>query len=250
MPLVNDSLFFLGSCYLGRVDEVVARHSDNFIRFVDDYRIFGSSMEELERAQESISAGLVATGFALNPTKVKLGSRAEFFDAVQSIEKHQSEDEYYGVRTFLDVLSPEQLVRLVDAALKQPERYLTVRFGRLVSAELRRVRDKRDGGHAHREFMEQLGTDEALNERAWSLLETLSKVPGEDWRLTWLLYLAEDLSIPEAVMERLERLARGGSRLVRVWARRVAGGCERSVHLRTLDLSYIDEAAASCKGVG
>ena len=47
LPLINDSLFFLGNAYLSEIDAVLERHTSNFIRFVDDYRVFGSSRDDL-----------------------------------------------------------------------------------------------------------------------------------------------------------------------------------------------------------
>jgi hypothetical protein len=52
LPLINDSVFFLGNAYLSEIDKVVEARTSNFIRFVDDYRVFGKSREDLARLLE------------------------------------------------------------------------------------------------------------------------------------------------------------------------------------------------------
>ncbi len=82
LPLVNDSVFFMGNVYLHLVDQVVGKYSTNFIRFVDDYRIFGNSSDHLEGLLQQISQELTPLGFKINKSKVKLGSKEEYLEAI------------------------------------------------------------------------------------------------------------------------------------------------------------------------
>src|SRR5687767_11570409 len=79
LPLINDSLFFLGNAYLAVVDQVIQKQTPSFIRFVDDYRIFGSSNDGLERRFEQIDRALGDLGFKINMSKVKVGTRNDYF---------------------------------------------------------------------------------------------------------------------------------------------------------------------------
>ena len=77
-PFLNDSLFFLGNAYLKEVDTIVARRTSDFIRFVDDYKIFGDSIPDLEAKFASIRADLREIGFEINENKLWLGSGQEY----------------------------------------------------------------------------------------------------------------------------------------------------------------------------
>lgn len=195
LPLVNDSLFFLGDAYLNTVDDLIERHTDKFIRFVDDYRLFGNSIPELEATFENISRDLEAAGFAINQQKICLGSRADFLKAITAFKyADEGPEEYLGPLLFTSVIDPEQLVEFIGIALSEPDLYLTVRFGRLLTRELRKLRaNSKSGSEVHKKFVDRLADNQEIRQRLVELTQDFATRPGEDWRLIWLLHLIEDI---------------------------------------------------------
>ncbi len=245
VPLVSDSLFFLGNGYLSVVDKIVRRYSTNFIRFVDDYRVFGESRESLERILSSVSRDLEGMGFKVNVSKIKLGSSEEYYDALAkgryAATGKVSKDDYISAAVFEDVVEPELLVELVARALKNPERYLNEGAGRLTLGAVRRMRLDAVAGRIRAyiesprdRFTQLLARDGELVGAAVDLLESYSRAADEEWRIVWLLYLMEDMQEVKwsrrKLVERMSRTVRTIEKnpnmppVVRLWAKRVLIG--------------------------
>ncbi|MGD9251831.1 MAG: RNA-directed DNA polymerase [Desulfobacterales bacterium] len=227
IPLVNDALFFLGNSYISKVDLLVAQYSQDFIRFVDDYRLFSNSRNELEEILEKVSRRLKQLGFTLNQQKIRLGSGTDYFKAINTVKYAEDmESEYLSAPLFADTIDPEQLFQLIKIALNNPERYITVGVGRLLITELRRLRTE-EGNAAHDRFAETLVKDSVTRERIVELMTTYSGDQHENWRTVWLLYLAADLLLLKDKESSEFKLAsklshsQTGHPLVRLWARRV-----------------------------
>lgn len=227
IPLVNDALFFLGNSYISRVDLLVAQYSREFIRFVDDYRLFSNSRNELEKILEKLSSRLRQLGFALNQKKIRLGSGTDYFKAINTVKYAEDMDsEYLSAPMFADIIDPDQLFQLFKIALNNPERYITVGVGRLLITELRRLRTE-EGNAAHAQFAETLVKDSVARDRIVELMATYSGDHHESWRTIWLLYLAADLLLLKDKKSNEFKLASKlshsptGHPLVRLWARRV-----------------------------
>jgi hypothetical protein len=75
LPFINDSVFFIGNAYLQCVDEIVSQYTTKYIRFVDDYKIFGNSKADLERILPEIRKRITSIGFELNDSKNQIGDR-------------------------------------------------------------------------------------------------------------------------------------------------------------------------------
>jgi len=265
LPLINDPLFYVGNAYLSLIDTIVRKHSPNFTRFVDDYRVFGSSLTELESMFGLISRDLRALGFPVNPRKIKLGSTEEFLDIFLKIkkEKSSSTSTYLAPAVLEDVLEPQQLLKLVSLVVTSPEEYMNDGFGRLALGAIRRLR--RDSQIARQagyneisldSYQELLWKDTSLVKRLVDLLELYSRKAGEEWRAVWLLYLAEDLnpsdnaksSIVNALDTTVRAISEGANipPLVRLWARRAWRSSLPP--LDELDqLSYLDAGAFCCE---
>src|SRR5437667_7137884 len=123
LPLVNDSIFFIGNAYLQVVDQLVRKHSTNFIRFVDDYHIFSDSRDYLEKLLEQVSQELASIGFKINTRKVKLGSAEDYLEALAQ-GKYAKTKEVDGsgisAAAFDDVIAPDVLANIVRNALADP----------------------------------------------------------------------------------------------------------------------------------
>jgi len=236
LPLVNDSLFFLGNAYLRVVDEVVKRHTGNFIRFVDDYRIFDHSRDRLEAMLPAIGADLQKIGFRINAEKVKLGSDRDYFDAIHGGGYAQTEEDkegYVSAAVFSDVLTGDTLTEMVAKCVREPQRYLNEGFGRLVLGAVRRMRlNAFVAARKNYPASPHLGFEEHLSDpgRIGPMLDLLEKSAAradEEWRVVWLLYVMEDVHIRQPQQktrwERLLRALQGSDSrqpLAAAWARR------------------------------
>lgn len=212
LPLMNDSLFFLGSAYFSETDKLVARRTTNFIRFVDDYRIFAGSREKLESLLRDISHDLQEFGFRINSHKLKLGSAEEYLEAVSKVqylenpvsgmltesETESGTAEYIDV-AFGDVMRPADMVAQIARALETPEEYLNQGFGRLQLATVKRMRvdaliaEGRTGFSIRELFSELLSQNQTTIGRISERLKSYSQDNSELWRTLWLLYVMKDL---------------------------------------------------------
>jgi hypothetical protein len=218
LPLVNDSVFFLGNCYLSAADRVVARHTNNFLRFVDDYRIFGNSQAELQSLAQVLAPELQDLGFRINSHKLRLRTGEEYLEAFAQIRYAEKESDgirdgdvemdvdkqYAGPATFDGIIPPDKMMQQIKAVLDRPEELLNDGRGRLLAASLRRARldaqvveGHSDGDNGipplNRHFIGQLSKNGPVVERINQLLDQYLHQPGEVWRLSWLLYLAKDI---------------------------------------------------------
>jgi hypothetical protein len=203
LPLVNDSVFFLGNAYLHIVDQTIKRSCSDFIRFVDDYRIFGSSTGELEDILSQLSQQLAPLGFSIKQSKIKLGSTEDYFEAQANgrYATTQEEEGYISATAFEDINAPDQLVTLIARAVKSPDDLLTEGFGRLTLGAIRRMRinavvvtTKNFPRSPLDKFQELLSADKELIGTALDLMERYLRNTDESWRATWLLYTLGDAS--------------------------------------------------------
>jgi hypothetical protein len=205
LPLVNDSLFFLGNAYFSVVDKVMNRHSADFIRFVDDYRIFGESRESLEQILVRVTRDLSELGFKINERKLKLGSGEEYLEAVSkgtyATTKELDAPDYISAVIFADVLEAEQMVGLVERVISNPDEYLNEGFGRLVLGAIRRMRvndivaKRKNYYRSPRDrFAELLSENADIVSRTVDLLEKYAQAHNEAWRTIWLMFVLADAS--------------------------------------------------------
>jgi hypothetical protein len=240
IPPINDSLFFLGNAYFNLVDQCVKKHTNSFIRFVDDYRIFGDSENQLESILEQIGRQLGALGFKINPIKTRLGSSQDYLDAIMPDQFAApgpiAGSDYPSAIMFDDVLKPADLVRQIDRILDGPEKYLNDGVGRLILGAIRRMRadDKmaRSRGNLSsslKEFGELVSADERRCGKLLDLLHDYAAAPNEAWRAVWLIFLLEDVNPRNQEMSarRSRALAdlQGASSVpvVKLWAKSVGG---------------------------
>jgi hypothetical protein len=211
LPFVNDSVFFLGNAFLQRVDRIIQQHTDKFVRFADDYKIFGSSRTELEGLLPELRKELDAVGFQVNDSKVKLGTGEEFLEAVAKLEYFEPESgDYIDTAVHPGIFDPKDMHALVSTCLRNPDNYLHQGFGRLQLASLRRMRVRSLYSQAQGypttvrdSFAEILTEDVGLIRRICDLFDKYSSGETSVWRLVWLLYLSKDLStsgIPDAAL--------------------------------------------------
>jgi hypothetical protein len=207
LPFVNDSLFFIGNCYLQTVDDVVGRYTKNYIRFMDDYKIFGGTRQELETVATNISRDLKDIGLRLNDGKTVLGSSEEYLAAIAKLKfKELKHSTYSDPTAYPGLFNPSDMHRIVSSCLREPEAYLQQGFGRLHLGSIRRMRVRSlysvaqgylDSDTVSARFAEQLNEDNELLEMASARLEQYSKEEPESWRLIWLLYLSKDFDLDD-----------------------------------------------------
>lgn len=214
VPLVNESLFYLGNVYLAEVDAVVRKHAPEFIRFVDDYRIFDPSRERLKAVLEKITADLRPMGFRPNLDKVQLSDAESFLDAVAEKPDPDAADDdesesYISAKAFLDdVADPGWLAWRVKRAIVDGEP-LTEGMGRYTLQTLRRMRledavVRRRGKDASRlsEYEQKVSAHVEVDR----VLDRIKKFAGEaegEWRVVWALYVFRDALGVEAPAKEL-----------------------------------------------
>jgi hypothetical protein len=251
LPLVNDSIFLLGNAYLSVVDTVVARHSKNYIRYVDDYRIFDASRDRLTQMQASLAPSLAQLGFRINAHKLRLSTAEEYLEglsnvtyAINATDGSNLDNMAYSRSVVIGgMLPPDQLIQQIHIALKDPKNNLTEGTGRFLVGSMRRARldaqiinghsDGNNGRPPLREyFTGQLSSDNFLIGQVDHYLNFYAKYPDEVWRLTWLLYLCRDInfyqmskSLAASLRKTLNNIQTASSipLIARLWADNRAG---------------------------
>ena len=237
LPFLNDSLFFLGNAYFSEVDKIVAKQSPNFIRFVDDYKIFGSSRQGLETEFSRIHQEVQGIGLDINERKVWLGSGEEYLSSIanQKYGKTQATEYSGDATTQPGVLEPEYMLASISTTLEKPEEYMHQGYGRFQLAALRRMRvagidaDSRALGISPAaQFAGLLSKNTEVVRRVCDRLEEYSRDNTNTWRLVWVLYLSKDINTAEltdpAVKSRLGEILNGISKssavspVARLWA--------------------------------
>jgi hypothetical protein len=257
LPLVNDSIFFLGNVYLSVVDKIVQRHSANFIRFVDDYRIFGNSQAALQAIATAIDPELQGLGFRVNRHKLRLGTGESYLESLSRVRYAETDvdgiisgdaewDEelasYPGsVKPLAGIIPPAVMIAQINSVLDRADQNLNEGRGRFLMGVLRRMRvdalvveGRSDGDNGRpalrRHFSGQLSKNRSVLQKIHQLLNVYAERPEEIWRLTWLLYLIKDIDFG-AVDRRLSlaisnrvagiRSTRSVPVLARLWASNV-----------------------------
>ncbi len=247
LPLVNDSVFYIGNAYLSELDKVIGAHTAHFIRFVDDYRIFGDSVRELESLLEKITKALRTMGFRINAHKLRLGSGEEYLEAVSTLQyagrksktEHKTlseEDSGYTDPAILgNVIGAKNLFEQIIKTLQSPEQYLHQGFGRFQTAAIRRMRldslidiRKQHDSPQRVEFSRRLSQDRSAITQITRLLRTYPQDETQVWRTVWLLHLTKDIEFPEIKDKKLSadlkdtlsriRTSSHVPRVVRLWA--------------------------------
>lgn len=238
LPLMNDSGFFLGNAYLSEVDKLVARRTTNFIRFVDDFRIFADSRDTLESLLQQISSDLQSFGFQINSHKLKLGSGEEYLQAISEFKYADKQFADYIDVAFGDLLQPKDLIGQISKTVEKPDEYLNQGFGRLQFAELRKIYvdwlvSSTDEYSLRFEFSKLLVDDSNVLPRVSSLLKSYSQDASQLWRTLWLLYLIQNVNfyihtqgerasrrVPTDLLETIKNLRSSESvpQIVKLWA--------------------------------
>ncbi len=251
LPLINDSVFYLGNAYLTVVDKEIAAVSRDFIRFVDDYRVFADSKEHLDSLLLRINERLARTSFRINPRKTRVGDENEYLSAISKIRdaKTEGENGYVSAVELSGVVDPGTLAALIARTIFRPED-LTEGMGRFLMQAVRRMRLNDDwvkGRNLPDSPLRPFGQALALAVPAEAVGVALQKYANsaEEWRFIWVLYVAEDLgrkamgtfvkSIDSSVL----------SPVARAWLARARGGAGQKLTIdQQHDMPYGDAGRA------
>ena len=255
LPLINDSVFFLGNAYLRIVDELVNQYTTNFIRFVDDYRIFAGSRRTLDEIFEKLNGSLPSIGFKVNMSKVKLGSGQEYFDAIAKV-RHMSTDlqpGYISAAIFDDIITPEDLIRLIEQVINKPDELMNEGFGRLLMGAVRKLRINSEIMDSKNYYLELQDPDSKFSDllhkrqdligKAGALLRRYAYDPNEDWRGACIIYIMG--FIPGDTMKDIATSEKVGP-ITHLWARRSCYPRSKNYY-EFLDLDYLDQGR-ECHG--
>jgi hypothetical protein len=211
IPLINESVFFLGNAYFSMIDEILKKKNCQFVRFVDDYKIFGNSALNLEDLLPELRNELHRLGFEVNDQKLKLGTGEEYLEAISKLKYAEiPKTEYIDASVQPDIYEPEGIMEQVLDSLRKPDEFLHQGFGRLQMASLRRM-------HVRGLFTETVGYEqsplgdfkEIISENSEILhlitqrLEDYAQRRDQTWRLVWVLYLCTFLDEPSPQDEKL-----------------------------------------------
>jgi hypothetical protein len=204
LPFINDSVFFLGNAYFNVVDKIIGSHKYEFVRFVDDYRIFGPTLSELENMLLQLRKDLRGIGFEINDQKLKLGTGEEYLEVMANSKYVEiPATEYHNAFVQMDLPAPQVLLQQVLACLQNPEDKLHQGFGRMLMATLRTMRIRTSFAEAQGGMQESLPEDSfydllAQNSEALMLitkrLDEYQIGSANRWRLVWILYLCRNLT--------------------------------------------------------
>jgi hypothetical protein len=208
IPMINDSVFFLGSSYLTVIDNIIRDISPKFLRYVDDYRIFHDDLGQMESILGEIRRKLGVLGLEINDRKLKLDDTKTYLEAVgQHRRKAPPSHEYQDAATGSESVDAEDMFARISTILAEPDRYLHQGQGRFEMAALRRMR-------FHSSFIEMQGAKATPNKIFLQMMcgspETITRIcdliseylPDEQnlWRLLWILYLCRDI-YPEMIRD-------------------------------------------------
>ena len=235
-PFTNDAIFFLGNTYLSEVDRAVGNVNPDFVRFVDDYRLFGPSTSVLETQLAALRPRLREIGFEINEAKLKLGTGTEYLEAVSRLQDGATEKtQYIDAAVQPGVFRAEDMLAQVMRILLAPDEYLNQGFARMLMAAIRRMRvralfsDKQGYTDPPQDqFVTLLTDDVQVIDRICELLEGYAQDTSNAWRLIWILNLCKSVTIdsisdPER-RARLEGVLQGIRRsdtlptVVRLWS--------------------------------
>jgi hypothetical protein len=202
-PFINDGVFFVGNAYLSEVDQAVGRVNPDFVRFVDDYRVFGPSTSVLETQLAALRPRLREIGFEINEAKLKLGTGTEYLEAVSRLQDGATEKtQYIDAAVQPGVFRAEDMHAQVMRILVAPEEYLNQGFARQLMAALRRMRvralfsDKQGyQGSPEGQFATLLSDNAPVIDRICELLEGYAQDASNAWRLIWILNLCKSVKI-------------------------------------------------------
>jgi hypothetical protein len=236
IPLNNESVFFLGNAYFSVIDEILKKKNRQFVRFVDDYKIFDDSAPNLEGLLPELRNDLQKLGFEINDQKLKLGTGEEYLEAISKLKYAEiPKTEYIDASVQPDVYEPEGIMEQVLESLRKPDEFLHQGFGRLQMASLRRM-------HVRGLFTETVGYEQSPlddfreiisgNSEILNLiiqrLEDYTQKRDQTWRLVWVLYLCtfleepfpQDEKLRSRIFDIIDQISHSNSvdRVARQWA--------------------------------
>jgi hypothetical protein len=262
VPLINNSIFFLGNAYFSVVDRVISKHTTDFHRFSDDYCVFGVSKTGLEALYKDINKDIQNEGFKLNEIKLNIVSAQDYCDQLSKANEALSKDNlatdetdaYVAVPTGVD---PNVMVSSLANTVSNPEKYLNDGTGRFQLASLRKLRDSLPTSARH-DFVKDLTDSSEVLQASSRLLSQYAHNSAEIWRSVWLLYLMKDVDL-DAVKDHIlgaslrQTLgaipnAPGVPEVVKLWARVRSGAGSDALFEQLSDADYEDAGRRCCGG--
>ncbi len=255
IPLINNSMFFLGNAYFSQADAIVARHTTDFVRFGDDYSIAGKSGPALEKLYKDINQDFQQDGrFHLNELKSNIFAAEQYCVSLEGKGARDQSDAYGHVPQDVD---PKVLTTTLGDTIKNPDKLLNDGIGRFQLSSLRRLRDL-SPNWAHDSIGQDLVVTPDVLRASIRLLKTYAPSADQIWRSVWLIYLMkgiDDTAIHEKALQKDFRDAVAGiqsagtaPQVVRLWARFRAGAGSSQLFAKLSDASYEDAGKLCCGG--
>lgn len=194
IPLINNALFFLTNAYFSEADKIISTHTKDYVRWNDDYFIFGSSQADLESLYKSVNKDLSNAGFKPNEIKTNIAQSQEYCDAFSKAAAGGAvnTDRYTPVPVGQAAIDPAVIVTSIKSTVQHPDRYLNDGIGRAQLASLQKLRDS-DSEESRQQFASDLAHNSDILEASSRLLTTYISSAEQTWRSVWLLYLMRDV---------------------------------------------------------
>jgi hypothetical protein len=229
IPQMMAPCSLLANVYLNQVDRVMDRRGYRYIRYVDDIRVFVSSIVEGRQALYVLTEQLKACYLDVQASKTDLLPSMEHRDHLTALERHlvqvgiETEDDlsYFGESGPRQEIPERKLLAFLESLMENPEyddrhlRFCVNHLGHIGSPGARdKVLDEL--GHMPQEsatfaqYLLQLPPselDQRTVERIVSFFE--SEYCLYDWQMMWLLIvLAKCQDITPLHLKRLSRIER------------------------------------------
>jgi len=255
VPLINNSMFFLGNAYLSQADAIIARHTTDYIRFGDDYSIAGKSGPELENLYKQINKDFQQDGrFRLNELKTNIFAAEQYCVRLEGKPPDDQGDAYNPVPQSVD---PNVLTTSLGDTVKNPDKLLNDGVGRFQLSSLRRLRDLYPAW-SHDSVSNDLIHSSDVLRTTIRLLKTYAPSTDQMWRSIWLIYLMkgiDDTSIHDKALQKDFRevvtgvqSAAGVPQVVQLWAKSHLGAGSSQLFAQLSDASYEDAGKLCCGG--
>ncbi len=231
LPNINDSTFFVGNAYLSNADKLVAKITDNFIRYMDNYHLFAASEAKAMELIKDVADIFTATEFQINDSKTQIIKLENYFWGVSDIPGGEHTQLHYLSAPIGGKMDAVTLYSYVHLAISSPDSYMTKSFGRLVLGSLRKARMTADENY--QDYLNYLLVEKPLDNQRNSLLpsalilleEYWYQGRAQEWRVLWLLYILFDFRTKAEVKQKLTDLATidEGDKLIsaKLWIKRL-----------------------------
>jgi hypothetical protein len=229
IPQMMAPCSFLANVYLSQVDKGMDRLGYNYIRYVDDIRVFVSSRVEGRQALLHLTEQLKRCYLDVQASKTELLQTTEHKDHLTALERHlvkvgiETEDDlsYFGDSGPHQEIPESKLIAFLENLMENPEyddrhlRFCVNHLGHIGSPAARdkvldELRDMPQESATFAQYLLKLPTSEINEQTVARIVDFFeSEYCLYDWQTMWfLIVLASCSNITPSRLEKLSRIER------------------------------------------